>query len=142
MAVDAIFEAYLAAQRRRRRSALTVKATAHALASAQRWLEANGTAAGELSLLECEHYFDELLGRCAVSTVRRLLAYVLAAYAYAFRHGLVAADPTAEVRLPRLPDHDPEIYTGEQLRSIHAANRTEREELAFHLFLDALWEAS
>jgi site-specific recombinase XerD len=132
--LDAVFEAYLSAQRRRRRSPLTVKATVHALTSAQRWLDGNGIPASELSLLECERYFDELLDRCAVSTVRRHLAYLRAAYAYALRHGLVPSDPTAEVRLPRLPDHDPVIYSSEQLRSIHAAIRSAREELVFHLF--------
>jgi site-specific recombinase XerD len=125
--VDAIFEAYLAAQRRRRPSPLTIKAITHALQQTQRWLDQHDLAAGELGLLRCEEYFDELLERQAVSTVRRHLAYVRAAYRYGVRHELVERDPTADVRLPRLPDHDPAIYSNEQLRQVHAAIRTERE---------------
>lgn len=132
--MDAIFEAYLAAQRRRRPSPLTIKAITHALQRAQRWLDAHDLAASELGLLACEEYFDELLERQAVSTVRRHLAYVRAAYRYALRHELVERDPTADVRLPRLPDHDPATYSNEQLRQLHAAIRSEREELVFFLF--------
>jgi integrase len=132
--VDAIFEAYLAAQRRRRSSALTIRATLHALRQTQRWLDEQGLTAAELSLLRCEEYFDELLARYAVSTVRRHLAYVRAAYRYGVRHELVARDPTADVRLPWLPDLEPATYTNDELRAIHAAIRCEREELAFHLF--------
>ena len=132
--MDAIFEAYLAAQRRRRPSPLTIKAITHALQRAQRWLDAHDLAASELGLLACEEYFDELLERQAVSTVRRHLAYVRAAYRYALRHDLVERDPTTDVRLPRLPDHDPATYSNEQLRQLHAAIRSEREELVFFLF--------
>ena len=109
--MDAIFEAYLAAQRRRRPSPLTLKAIRHALGQTQRWLDQHDTAADELTLLGCEEYFDELLERQAVSTVRRHLAYVRAAYRYGVRHQLVERDPTADVRLPRLPDHDPVTLT-------------------------------
>jgi site-specific recombinase XerD len=116
--VDAIFEAYLAAQRRRRSSALTIKAVTHALRSTQRWLDEQGIAASELSLLECEEYFDELLGQQAVSTVRRHLAYVRAAYRYGLRHDLIERDPTADVRLPWLPDVEPATYSSEELKAI------------------------
>ena len=132
--MDAIFEAYLAAQQRRRCSPLTLKAIRHALGQTQRWLDEHDLVAGELTLLGCEEYFDELLERQAVSTVRRRLAYVWAAYRYGVRHELVERDPTADVRLPRLPDHDPATYSNEQLRQIHAAVRNEREELVFFLF--------
>jgi integrase len=132
--MDAIFEAYLVAQRRRRRSPLTAKAIKHALGQTQRWLDVHEVAAGELTLLECEQYFDWLLERRAVSTVRRQLAYVRAAYRYGVRHELVGRDPTADVRLPRLPDHDPAIYSNRELRAIHAAIRNEREQLVFFLF--------
>jgi integrase len=132
--VDAIFEAYLAAQRRRRSSALTIKATTHALRAAQRWLDENRIPPSELSLLQCEEYFDELLERGAVSTVRRHLAYLRAAYRYGVRHDLVERDPTADVKLPWLPDIEPATYSNGQLQAIHAAIRCEREELAFFLF--------
>jgi integrase len=111
-----------------------VKAIRHALAQTQRWLDDNDLAASDLTLLGCEEYFDGLLERQAVSTVRRHLAYVRAAYRYAVRHELVERDPTADVRLPRLPDHDPATYSNEQLRQVHAAIRSEREELVFFLF--------
>jgi integrase/recombinase XerD len=132
--VDLISEAARRPQHPRRPSPLTLKALRHALGQTQRWLDRHDLAAGELGLLQCEEYFDELLERQAVSTVRRHLAYVRAAYRYAVRHDLVERDPTADVRLPRLPDHDPAIYSNEQLRAIHAAIRTEREELVFFLF--------
>jgi site-specific recombinase XerD len=131
--LDPLFEEYIAAQRRRRRSPLTLKAVEHALRTAQRWLDIEQIAPTELSLLQCERYFDALLERNAVSTVRRHLAYLRAAYSYAVRHELVHRDPTAEVRLPRLPDHEPVTYSNEQLRSIYAAIRTERERTAFFL---------
>jgi integrase/recombinase XerD len=132
--MDAIFEAYLAAQQRRRCSPLTLKAIRHALGQTQRWLDQHDVAAGDLTLLGCEEYFDELLERQAVSTVRRQLAYVRAAYRYGVRHELLARDPTGDVRLPRLPDHDPATYSNAELRAIHAAIRTEREQLVFFLF--------
>ena len=131
--MDPIFEAYLDAQRRRRSSALTIKATTHAVGSAQRWLDEHEIAVGELSLLGCEEYFDELLERGALATVRRHLAYVRAAYRYGVRHDLVAQDPTADVRLPWLPDLEPATYTTEELKAIHAAIRSEREQVAFFL---------
>ncbi len=87
--MDAIFEAYLAAQWRRRPSPLTVQAIRLALGLTQRWLDAHDLAAGDLSFLRCEEYFDVLLERQAISTVRRHLAYVRAAYRYAVRHELV-----------------------------------------------------
>lgn len=133
MYLDPLFEAYIAAQRRRRRSPLTLKAVEHALRTAERWLDSEQIAPAELSLLQCEQYFDTLLQRNAVSTVRRHLAYLRAAYSYAVRHELVQRDPTAEVRLPQLPDHEPATHSNEQLRSIHAAIRTERERTAFFL---------
>lgn len=132
--MDAIFEAYLAAQRRRRSSALTIKATAHALRTTQRWLDGHGIAVAELTLLQCEEYFDELLEAGAVSTVRRHLAYVRAAYRYGLRHDLVERDPTADVRLPWLPDIEPATYSTDELKAIHAAIRCEREEVAFFVF--------
>lgn len=132
--MDAIFEAYLAAQRRRRSSALTLKTVEHTLRAAQRWLDEQEIAPSELTLLECEQYFDELLEHAAVSTARRQLAYVRAAYRYGVRHGLVERDPTVDVKLPWLPDIEPQTYSNEQLRAIHAAIRCEREEVAFFLF--------
>jgi integrase/recombinase XerD len=131
--MDVIFEAYLTAQRRRRCSPLTLKAVAHALRAAQCWLDREGLNASELSLMQCEEYFDALLGRCAVSTVRRHLAYLRAAYRYGLRHELLHHDPTAEVRLPPLPDREPTTYTNQQLRDVHAAIRSDREQTAFFL---------
>jgi integrase/recombinase XerD len=132
--VDAIFEAYLAAQRRRRSSPLTIKATTHALRATQRWLDEHSIESSELTLLQCEEYFDELLERGAVSTVRRHLAYVRAAYRYGVRHDLVERDPTADVKLPWLPDIEPVTYSNDELRAIYAAIRSEREEVAYFLF--------
>jgi integrase/recombinase XerD len=132
--MDPIFEAYLDAQRRRRSSPLTIKATAHALRAMQQWLDERALAAADLSLLQCEQYFDELLERSAVSTVHRHLAHVRAAFSYGVRHELVERDATADVRLPRLPDLEPATYSTAELQAIHAAIRSEREEVAFFLF--------
>jgi site-specific recombinase XerD len=131
--MDAIFEAYIAAQRYRRRAPLTVKAVDHALRSAQRWLDAEGIEAEGLTLLQCEQYFADLLDQLALSTVRRHLAYLRAAYSYAVRHDLATLDPTADVRLPQLPDIEPATYSTDELRAIHAAIRSEREDIAYHL---------
>jgi integrase/recombinase XerD len=131
--VDDVFEAYLEALGRRRRSPLTLKANADALRRLDRWLERQAIPAGELSLLGCERYFAQMLDDAAVSTVRRHLAIVRAAYRYGARHNLVAADPTMDVRLPRLPDREPETYSNEDLRAIYAAIRSEREEVVFFL---------
>lgn len=95
MQLDPLFEAYLAAQVRRRSSPLTIKAVRHALTVAQRHLRAEGIGAAELSLLGCEDYFDQLLDTYATSTVRRQLSYLRAAYRYGLRHGLCDLDPTA-----------------------------------------------
>lgn len=38
------------------------------------------------------------------------------------------------MKLPRLPDLQPETYDNDDLRAIHAAIRSERDELMFHLF--------
>jgi integrase/recombinase XerD len=113
---------------------LTIKATTHALRATQRWLDEHQIAAAELSLLRCEEYFDELLDRGAVATVRRHLAYVRAAYRYGVRHELLDRDPTADVKLPWLPDIEPATYSSEQLKALHAAIRCEREEISFFLF--------
>jgi site-specific recombinase XerD len=134
LAMHEIFDAYLAAQRRRRASPLTLKSTAHALRTTQRWLDGNGIDPAKLTLLQCEEYFDALLEQGAVSTVRRHLAYLRAADRYAVRHELCDRDPTADVKLPRLPDNEPATYTNDELRQIHAAIASERDELAFYLF--------
>jgi len=131
--LNELFASYIASHRRRRSSPLTIKAVEHALTTAQRWLDSNHLDPGELALLECEGYFDELLERQAVSTVRRHLAYLRAAYRYGIRHGLVAHDPTAEVRLPRLPDLEPQIYDIDELSAIRRSIATAREQAAFYL---------
>lgn len=41
------------------------------------------------------------------------------------------------MKLPWPPDHEPATYNNSQLQAIHAAIRTDREELAFHLFVFA-----
>jgi integrase len=130
--LDALFEAYLVA--RRRRSPLTVKANEHALRRLDSWLVQQAIAPARFGLLACERYFAEMLDDAAVSTVRRHLAVVRAAYRYGVRHELVERDPTGDVRLPRLPDSEPATYSNDELRAIFAAIRSEREEIVFFLF--------
>jgi len=143
--MDAVFEAYVEALRRRRRSPLTVKANLDALRRIDGWLDRQKIAVADLSLLACERYFAEMLDDAAASTVRRHLAVVRAAYRYGLRHGLVTHDPTGDVRLPRLPDWEPATYSNDELRAIYAAIESEREEIVFFLLAFAglrLCEAS
>lgn len=143
--MDAVFEAYVEALRRRRRSPLTVKANLDALRRLDGWLTEQEIKAAELSLLACERYFADMLDDVAASTVRRHLAVVRAAYRYGIRHQLVGHDPTGDVRLPRLPDWEPATYRNEELRAIYAAIGSEREEVVFFLLAFAglrLCEAS
>ncbi len=128
-----VFAAYLEAQQRRRASPLTIKTFSHSLSRAQRWLDEHEIDATTLTPLDCEIYFGELLGRLSWATTRQNLAYVRAAYTYGVLHGLVDRDPTAGVRVGCSPDHEPQTYSTEQLRAIHDAIHTEREDLAFHL---------
>lgn len=138
--MDPLFETYLEALRRRRRSPLTLKANEHALRKLDAWLCEQRIAPPSLGLLACERYFAAMLDAAAVSTVRRHLAVVRAAYRYGLRHDLVERDPTGDVRLPRLPDSEPATYTNDELRAILAAVRSEREEVIFFLFAFAgLW---
>jgi len=122
-----------------------VRANVAALRRLDAWLGHQGLAVADLSLFACERYFAELLDDAAVSTVRRHLAVVRAAYRYGIRHGIASHDPTGDVRLPRLPDREPATYSNEELRAIYAAIRSEREEIVFFLFAFAglrLCEAS
>ena len=128
-----VLEAYLEVQRRRRVSPLTLKTFSYGLSHLQRWLDEHEIEAEQLTGLDCEHYFGQLLDRISWATTRQHLAYVRAAYGYGVRHGLVDHDPTADVKLGWPPDREPETYSNEQLRAMHAAIQTEREELAFHI---------
>jgi site-specific recombinase XerD len=143
--MDEVFEAYVEALRRRRRSPLTVKANVDALRRLDAWFGRQEIAVADLSLLACERYFADMLDDAAASTVRRHLAVVRAAYRYGIRHGLVTHDPTGDVRLPRLPDWEPATYSNDELRAVYAAICSEREEMAFFLLAFAglrLCEAS
>jgi site-specific recombinase XerD len=128
------FAAYVVALTRRGCAPSTLRSNRYALARLARWLEEQAIAAGYVSLLECERYFAELLGSYAVATARQHLAIIRGAYRYAVRHGLAACDPTVDVRLPRLPDREPVIYSNGQLRAIYAVTRSPQERLLFKLF--------
>ena len=131
--MDAIFEAYLAAQRRRRSSALTIKATTHALRATQRWLDEHWIEASELSLLQCEEYFDELpeqarSRRCAGTSPTCELPTATASAttsSSAIRRGCAVAV---------VAGHRAGDLQHRQLKTIHASVRSEREEVAFFLF--------
>jgi integrase len=128
-----LFEGYIASLERRRVSPLTIKANEHALSLFERWLETRHRDADAVGIDDCELYLDERLRTHAIATVRRDLAMIRAAYRHALQRELITRDPTAGIRLPPLPDHDPVIYSTEQLRAIHAAIRDEREQLIFFL---------
>jgi integrase/recombinase XerD len=131
--MDELFETYLEALRRRRRAPLTIRDNQRVLAQLHAWLTGQGMAAADLDPLACERFFERLLDRYAVATIRHMLATVRAAYRYGLRHQLVELDPTVDVQLPRLPDVEPTTYTNAELRAIHAAIRSERDELLFFL---------
>src|SRR4051812_5748321 len=124
-----LFERYLTSLERRRVSPLTITANRHALSLFERWLATRQRDVDAVAIGDCELYLDERLRTHAIATVRRDLAMIRAAYTHALQRGLIARDPTAGIRLPPLPDHDPVIYSTEQLRAIHAAIRDEREQL-------------
>jgi integrase/recombinase XerC len=131
--VAELFERYIASLERRRVSPLTIKANRHALSLFERWLAGRQRDADAVGVDDCELYLDERLRTHAVATVRRDLAMIRGAYRHALQRGLIRIDPTAGIRLPPLPDHDPVIYSTEQLQAIHAAIRDEREQLIFFL---------
>ena len=132
--MNGLFEMYLAALGRRRRSPATVACNEIVLRYLDTWLSEQGTAASKLDGLGCERFFSEQLESYAVSTVRHRLTTVRAAYQYAIRHGLIAHDPTIDVVLPIEADQEPATYSNDELRAIHAAVRDSREERLFYLY--------
>src|SRR4051794_3439571 len=121
-----VFERRVEQLNRRRRDPSTIKNNIHALRKFDTWLRENDLEPASVSRFHAEEYFAELLGEYAVSTVKRHLLIVRAAYGYAIRRGEIDTDPTGEVELPRLADVEPETYTNTQLRSIRAASLSER----------------
>jgi integrase len=132
--VSPLFEAYAEALRRRWLQPSSIVANLIALRNLDAWLKDNKIKAGELDPLECERYFAEQLDHYQVATMRHRLSVIRAAYQYGVRHGLARCDATADVKLPRLPDTEPRTYSNDELRTIHAAIRTSREERLFYLY--------
>ena len=132
--LEPILEAYLEALRRRHRAPSTIACNTQALAKFAAWLGENDLALARLEPLNCEHYFEQQLARYAVSTLHHDLSVVRAACRYGIRHGWLTRDLTLDVKLPRLPDIEPATYTNDELRAIHAAIRSPRDEVIFALF--------
>lgn len=132
--MNPLFQAYAAALERRWLAPGTIVCNLIALRNLDTWLQEHGIQAAALDPLTCEHYFAEQLDHYRVVTMRHRLSVIRSAYRYAVRHGLAAQDPTADVKLPRLPDEEPRTYTNDELRAILAAVRTHREERIFFLY--------
>ncbi|MGH3427343.1 MAG: tyrosine-type recombinase/integrase [Mycobacteriales bacterium] len=132
--MDAMFDAYLDTLRRRRRAAATIRNAESVLNGLEQWLIDADLNAITFSPIACEQFFDQQLNRYALSTVHHRLTTVRAAYRYGQRHQLVDHDPTVDLQLPKQPEHEPLTYSNDELKAIHAATRTSREELLFYLF--------
>ncbi len=125
---DPLFVAYLDALRRRRRAPSTLVCNTHALRKLDLWLVARGIRAADMRPLDYELYFEEQLGRYAISTLHHDLSIVRAACRYGARHDLLEGDPTLDVKLPRVPDIEPATYSNDELRAILAAVRQDPRE--------------
>lgn len=118
--VNPLFEAYADALRRRRLEPSSIAANLLALRNLDTWLDENNINAQNLDPLNCERYFEEQLDDYHVNTLRHRLSIIRSA--------------TADVKLPRLTDEEPRVYTNDELRTILAAVRTSREERLFFLY--------
>ena len=132
--MNSVFEAYADALERRRLAPSSIVSNLVALRNLDTWLNDHKIDAADLDPLTCERYFEEQLDEYHVTTLRHRLSIIRAAYRYGIRHNLARCDPTADVKLPRLTDKEPRVYTNDELRTILAAIRNSREERLFFLY--------
>ncbi len=133
--VDSMLEKYVERQHRRRRNPGTIRNTHHALEIFQRYLDREGLPAVDVGLDDIEQWLFEEQEQYAITTVRQHYANVRAAYRYAFNTGVISKLPTVDVEAPVAPDREPHSYSIEELRRIHAAIVTPREDVAINLFM-------
>lgn len=99
---------------------------------AQRSLDAKA-----VKLAELREWLKDLVGQYKASTVSRHAINVRAAYKHAHELGMIDFNPTAGMQklIPRAVDNLPETFSADELRALHAAIETEREERLFHSLL-------
>ncbi len=130
-----LFKLRLDALRRRRRKRSTIANNRHVLGTFNHWLHGHGLDARTVDRLAVEQYFDEILDFYEVATARRHLTCLRAAYRYAQVLGEVSADPTATVVLPRQPEVEPDVYSGDELRALVDAVVDDFEALQLRLLM-------
>lgn len=130
-----VFQLRLDALKRRRRKRSTIADNRRVLECFSKWLSARQLDARTVHRVVVEEYFDEILDFYEVATARRHLTCLRAAYRYAQVLGEVSADPTATVVLPRQPEVEPDVYSGDELRALVAAVANEFEALQLRLLM-------
>jgi integrase len=129
--MDVLLEQYQERLHRLKRERSSVVNFVNAARRYQAWLDSMGVRAADAEPWAVEEFFQTL--DLAPSTKGLYLAQIRAAYRYAQRRGIVRADPTLDVALPRVPDREPNVIPNTELREIKARIITDRESLIFHL---------
>lgn len=129
---DPLILAYLDKLARTGRSYHTVKGHRQVARRFEEFLRAVGKSADSVQSWEVEEFFEGMTD-LAPGTRRSHLRRMRSWYRYAQRRGVVAADPTADVELPREPDTEPVTIENEQLRASKAAVMTDQQWAQFHL---------
>lgn len=101
------------------------------------FLVRKGLNAKEVKLLDLREWLRSELQKYKPSTVAKHAIAVRAAYTYAHEIGMTDRNLAAgfDKMIPRVVDSIPETFTAEELRAMHGALDSEREEIVFHLLL-------
>jgi integrase len=127
----AIFDEYRDRLERRRRDLKTI--SQFDIAS-RRWLEhcvKNGIDPERVQPIDFERYFDELPFK--PSTKHGYFKHLRAVYRYAQSRGVITADPTIDVELPREPDKTPRTIPLDVLRTSKRLVQNNLQLLLFNL---------
>jgi integrase len=133
IALDELFERYLARQINRGRHPKTIQSFDRAATLFQSWLDSRRLAAAEVTIDDLEEYHRPDRFPYAASTRRLYIVQLRAAYRFAHRRGLLHADPFADFEMPRLAAPDPETLSNDELRAIRGRCRSWKHEALFHL---------
>lgn len=131
--MDIILEQYRNRLTRLKRQRSTLVNFDKAARKFQAWLEATGRDAREIRAWDIEEFLDSL--DQAETTKRTHLIHIGGAYRYAHRRGLIPADPTVDVLLPKLPEKEPRIIPSDELRAMRARIFGDRQWLIWHLLV-------
>lgn len=131
--MSAIFDQYEERLHRLKRHPNTIRSYRHATRPFEEYLRTSRILPERVDPLTLEEYFAQL--DRAPGTKVLHLSQIGAAYRYAHRRGIVAADPTVDVRLERVPDKEPRIIPNQDLRDMKSRLSGDREWLIWHLFV-------